>query len=616
MKFKQIPFRFCLLAFGFVVTTLAITSCTTHKQRTEFTALTPPVTPLDGHTGQGCLGLLNSYCDSLYAPGADGNLVIHKRKGTPIYILQGKTANGLNQVFYELAKSKIRNRDFLPVDFAAILKAHRYFQKIEDLLERKAYKSMNMIDRLESNELEADVDYIWNLSVKDTLAMRISKKFPDYPTISEDLMPPEISHFEKTERRILLSQISHAIWKDHPNWKKVTSAFEMLRANFVHVIDQLNIPPSVKTTWTARIQSLALVLPGSMPEIADQDCGSTTINAYYYSNLNVITVCAGDFNSEDILLTLAHEMGHSLDIDRSLHLFFQKSQFSQNLGKINKQMCEAPKNFSCDNWQKFKDSASESLPDLAEFHPDLPKLNACLKREKKTRDLEPTAIERFAKQAIKDRIRALADEEAFLRISQEKLPLRNGKKASNPSLLNPCHYLQAHWDTEALDSDLGFLTAFTAEYECSKEKDSAERLKSAIVFTQNLYTDVVKNMITSEGQFSDRRALVEENFSSSPVERFADLIGSYVVAETMKGDLSIWDRRMTYFASNSWQCSGPSLSTAFPRETLLMRQYLQDSHTDGDERKKEILSTPIRQALSCDQDFQWNECFFENEDQK
>ena len=126
-------------------------------------------------------------------------------------------------------------------------------------------------------------------------------------------------------------------------------------------------------------------------------------------------------------------------------------------------------------------------------------------------------------------------------------------------------------------------------------------------------TSVVRNEITSEGQFSDRKSLVDENFSSSPAERFADLLGSYVVAEAMKSDPSLWDRRMTFFASNSWQCSGPSLSTAFPKETLLMRQYLQDSHTDGDERKKEVLSAPIREILSCEQDFQWNECKFSQE---
>lgn len=598
-----------------LTTILLFGSCTAKKLKAEFSTLNPPAALLDPSSkNHGCLGMMNKYCDSLYAPGADGNLVIQKRKGTPIYILQGKTSNGLHQVFYELAKSKIRNREYFPTDFFAVLKAHRYFQKLEELIDRKAISTMSMIDRIESNELESDVEYIWTVAIRDTLMTRVSKKFPDFPKLSEDSVTPEIGHFERLERRNLLTQISHAIWKDHPNWTKVTLAFESLRKNFVTVIDHIDVPNSVKTDWKSRIESVALVLPGSMPDITDQDCSSTTINAYYYSHLNVLTVCAGDFNSEDILLTLAHEMSHALDIDRSLELFFEHSQFSQHFSKISADLCQVPQTeFSCEKWSEFKSSIDEYLPELAGFHPDLPKLNECLKREKTTRALDPSSIDRFAKGAIKERIRILADEEAFLRITQQKLPLRNGKKVNNPSYLNPCHYLQNKFETQSLDSELNFLTAFTAEFQCSNEKDQAERLRKSIVFTQNLMTSVVRNEITSEGQFSDRKSLVDENFSSSPAERFADLLGSYVVAEAMKSDPSLWDRRMTFFASNSWQCSGPSLSTAFPKETLLMRQYLQDSHTDGDERKKEVLSAPIREILSCEQDFQWNECKFSQE---
>ena len=607
---------FLLLALGFTAMTgeTFIAGCASKKPVHEIRTITPPPLPLKTHSGEGCLNLLNQYCDSLYAPGAEGNLVIHKRAGTPIYILQGKTANGLNQVFSELAKSKIRNRAYFPFDFRSVLNAHHYFQKVEDLLERKPFANMTLTDRLESTELEADVDHLWNLSLKDTLLMRTANKFPEFPKLADDSIPPEITHFERQERKILLSEVSHAIWKDHPNWTKVSTAFELLRTNFMTTISNLPIPKKVKETWNERLLTLKLVLPGSLPEIADQACTSTTINAYYYSHLNVITVCAGDFNSEDILLTLAHEISHALDIDRSLYLFLQNSQFSQGLARVGKPLCESPKKFSCEEWQDFKDSVDSTLPDLAEFKPELPKVNECLKREHQTRPLDSNSIARFANLAIKDRVRSLADEEAFIRITESKLPLRNGKKTSNPSHLNPCHYLHANWDTEALESDLTFLTAFTAEYQCSKEKDSLTRLKQSIVFTQNMFTKVLKNIITSEGQFSDRRVMVDENFSSSPVERFADLLGSYVVAETMKSVPSLWDRRMTYFASNSWQCAGPSLSTVFPKETLLLRQYLQDSHTDGDERKKELLSAPIRETLSCDRDFEWNECFFQNED--
>ncbi len=592
---------------------LMIAACSTpQREPISYPELSPPVSSTDVNTPTGCLNLMNGYCDSLYAPGADGNIVINKRKGSPIYILQGKTKNGLNQVYYELAKSKLRNREYLPKDFYSVLKAHRYFQKLDDLIDRKPYSTMNMMDRIDAAELESDVDYIWNLALKDTLITRISNQFPEYPKLSEDLIPPEISHYQRLERRMLVSEISRSIWRDHPNWKKVSDTFESLRSTFLTVIGSLPIDKKIKNEWKERIQTVALVLPGSMPEIADQDCTSTNANAYYYPQLNVLTVCAGDFNSEDILLTLAHEMSHALDIDRSLHLFFQKSAMSQGLGEVNAQLCGVrDKPLSCQDWTNFKSHINEYLPSLSQFQPSLPKLNQCLKREYRTRVIDLPAISRFAKGSVQDRIRTLADEEAFLRITQAKLPLRNGKKAFNPSYLNPCHYLQTHWSTESLDSELSFLTAFTAEYSCSSEKDQAERLRQAIVFAQSFFSQMVSNMIASEGEFSSRRAMVEENYSSSPSERFADFLGSYVVAESIRSVQSLWDRRMSFLASNSWQCSGPSLSSAFPKETSIMRQYLQDSHTDGDERKKELLSQPVREILSCEQDFDWNECRFD-----
>ncbi len=471
---------------------------------------------------------------------------------------------------------------------------------------------MSLIDRMDSNELEADVDYIWGVAIKDTLLTRISTQFPEFPKTSDDLQSPEMIHFERQERRILLSEIARATWHNHPNWKKVVLSFESLRHHFLKVIEELPISERLKKNWHDRISSVSLVLPGSMPEITDQDCTSTTMNAYYYPNLNVITVCAGDFNSEDILLTLSHEMSHALDVDRSLTLFFKNSAVSLGLKKINEALCKLPKKvFSCEDWNHFKDHLDENLEPLSHFQPNLPKTLRCLKRESSTHPLDQSAIERFAKQAVKDRIRSLADEEAFLRLTQPKLPLRNGKKAHNPSYLDPCHYLQTHWDQESLDGELAFLTAFTAEYSCSKEGSTPERLKQAIVKSQDIFYDILESMIQSEGEFSSRRALVEENYASSPSERFADLLGSYVMAESLKEHQSLWDKRMSFLASNSWQCSGPSLSTAFPKETLIMRQYLQDSHTDGDERKKELLSSPIRDALSCQKDFDWNECRFE-----
>jgi hypothetical protein len=591
---------------------LGITACSTFLTKTpepSITTLTPPGTELHSPFNPGCLSMLDQYCDSLYSPGSEGNLVIHQKKGTPIYVLQGKTKNGLHQVFYELARSKIRNRDLLPKDFLKILKSHRYFDKLETLIHREPFEKMSMNDRVEANDLEYEVEHIWNTAIKDALIIRLTVYFPEFPQTPNELQSPEIVHFEKMERKTLLSEIANAIWKDHPNWKRVTSTFEKLRKKYLTVIERLPIDRSIRENWKERIAALSLALPGSIPEIVDQDCTSTTINAFYYTNYNVITVCAGDFNSEDILITLAHEMSHALDNDRSLYLFFKKSELSQKLSRINRQVCSEPhKPLSCADWQEFKDDSSDDLEMLSKFNPTLLELNRCLKKEPTHHTLDAEAIQRIAVQSVRERVRKLADEEAFIRLIEHKLPLPNGKRVNNPSYLNPCHYLQSNWNTEDLDGELSFLTAFTAEYQCSKIKDPSERLHKALTYTSSLFEEIESEMIASEGEFSERKALVDEDFSSPPSERFADYMGSLVVAEYLSDTQAIWDRRMTFLSGNSWQCTGPSLSTAFPKESAVLRKYLLDSHTDGEDRKKEIFSTPVRASLSCEKDFEWNEC--------
>lgn len=553
--------------------------------------------------------MFDDYCDSLYGNSSPGNLIIQKQKGTPIYVLQGKTKNGLHQVAYELARSKIRKKDELPKDFAALLKNHRYFERLEKMILREPFEKMTLADRLEAHETESEVEHLWEMAIRDTLIIRLTRRFPEFPKVPSDLMSPEMRHFERMERKLLLSEISRVLWKNHPNWTRVVNTFEKLRGRYLALIQKLPVDNALKRDWSERIQTLTLALPGSIPEIHDQECSSTTMNAFYYPNFHAITLCAGDFNSEDHLVTLAHEMSHAIDLESSRYQFFKGSRISRKLSRLSEQQCSPNKAaLSCGEWQKLKDQSEEDLAELATFRTVLPEFNRCLKRNSGTRPLDPETIRRFAGGAARERMRELADEEAFIRITQPRLPLRNGKTGKNPSYLDPCLYLQSHWRNEDLDGELAYLTVFLAEYQCSSQKDPAERLKGALEFTQRLMVEITVGMIESEGEFSERKALVEEDYGSPTSERFADNLGSLAIAEYLKDIQGTWDRRMTFLAGNSWQCPGPSLSSEFPAESDILRKYLLDSHTDGDDRKMDMLSEPVRNALSCDADFEWNEC--------
>jgi hypothetical protein len=570
-----------------------------------------PVNAAEEKTRPGCLSMLNDYCDSLYRPGVEGNLIIQKKKGSPLTILQGKTRNGFRQVFVEFARSKLRNRSYLPADLQLILNAHQYFSRLDDLLQRTPFENMTLMDRVRAHEEESGIAHTWDLAIRDTLIIRMSKRFPEYSKTPSDLQPPEVIHAEKLERKALLAQISMAIWRNHPNWKKVKTTFEALRAKTLIEIDRMPIPEELKGRWKERISSVRLVLPGSLPEIVDRDCSTTTMNAYYYTPLNVITVCAGDFNSEEILPTLAHELSHALDNDRSLHLFFMNSTLSRKIGAINQALC-APKkhSLSCAEWKELKEKSPEWIAEIAAYKADLAPLHRCLKKDADTETPKPGSLKRIASGLIRESIRELATEDAFIRLTQDHLPLKNGRRAPNPSYMNPCHFLQTDWNNEELDSELSVLTAFTAEYRCSAEPDPALKLQQSIETTQVLFEGVIGAMLQAEGEFSERKAMISEGYSSSPSERFADFIGSRLVASQLQEYPSLWDRRMTFLAGNSWQCPGPSLSQSFPRESSVLRRYLLNAHTDGQDRRKEAFSAPLRKTLGCQKDFEWSECSF------
>lgn len=552
-----------------------------------------------------CKFLLDSYCNYLYSPESLGNLEI-KNTQSSMKVLQGETSNGFSQVFYQYSRAKIQNEKHLPRDFRRILQQHNYFSRLQVFLDRQVRATMSVQQRLDAERLDYELGSIWHSSINETILKRIIKKYPGYHQMPSKMVPIELSLEKRRLRRNLISEISQAIWRDNKKWKGVEQGFQRLQKNFLHVISKLDIPENVRADWTKRILEVRLVLPGSFPAISDEECSTTTSNAYYYTYLNVLTVCAGDFNSEDIIQTLAHEMGHALGIDRTQYLYQTESKFGQELGSFRSQICR-PKVFSCEKWEDYKKNFSTQLTSLEGFQPDLPEFQSCLKRRATSKSLTPEVIQRFAKNIVSDRISGLASSDRFLRITKSQIPKRNGALQKNPNYLNPCSYYMWSMGEEPIDDELTTLMYFTAEYRCS-DKPSLERMKSAIEIAKSMSEKVLEKTLQIEGEYSARSALETEGYSSPNFERFADVIGSYAMADLLLEIPSAWERQNKFLASSSWQCREPSLATHFPEESAIEKEYIFEAHTEGDQRKKEIFTTPIRNAISCEKDFEFKEC--------
>lgn len=552
-----------------------------------------------------CKFLVDSYCNYLYSPDVLGNLEV-KRETASTKVLQGETPNEFSQVFFQYSKAKIRNQRFLPRDFERILTQYGYFTKLKDFLARGSRKTMTVAQRMIIEKLDFDLNAIWSASQNEAVLARMIQKYPGYHQIPDRMMPIELSLESRRTRRTLISEISRAIWREDRNWRQVETGFSKLQKSYLKMIDRLDIPDELRSEWSRRIMDIKLALPGSMPAISNEECSTTTANAYYYTYLNVLTVCAGDFNGEDIIQTLAHEMAHALGIDRTHYLFQQNSDFGRRLGELRTSVCQ-PKKFSCEQWSKYKSKFDPMLKSLDGFQPELPEFQNCLKRHKTAKVLTSSEINRFARTLTTDRISNLASSDRFLRITKASLPTRSGKPQKNPNYLNPCGYFMWSQGEEPIDDELTTLLYFTAEYRCS-DTPPTQRLKEAIETAKEMSTQVLEKTIAIEGSFSPLNALEAEGFSSPNVERFADVIGSYALAEYLAELPSKWDRQNKFLASSSWQCLEPSLASHFPEESAVEKEYSTEVHTEGDQRRKELLSAPIREVIACEKDFEFKEC--------
>ncbi len=554
----------------------------------------------------GCKGFFDHYCSELYSPEASGNLLLDRIK--PIQILQGETANQFSQVYYKYSLAKIRNRRLLPQDFQTILNRHDYFDRLEDYLRRSPIQKMSLSERLASDFLSYQLGAMWRSAIEQTVVSRMSSKYPGFHQIPFRLKPKEFEVEERKIRRKLISEFSRVLWHNDSNWLKVTVGFNELQSSFIRLFDKLALPKKLREDWKKKIQSLQLALPGSLPEISDEECSTTTANAYYYKYLNILTVCAGDFNSEDIILTLAHEMSHALDLDRTLYLYLHESDLGIDLTRLRANLCSKEHQISCKDWSQFKANLPERILDLEDFEVPLEPFNQCLKRNVETKPITEKDFDRLAGKVASTQMDSLATAGLFLKLIKKNLPMKNGKSQINPNYLDPCSYYLWSKGEEPIDDEIYALVYFAAEYQCGSNQDEGERLRSAIDVSQAITRTVTKAVMKAEGEFSDRPELVTEGLASSPIERFADVLGSYAVAEYLKRFETPWERRTKYLASSSWLCQEPSLESRYPEESRIVQEYNLESHVQGEERSMEVFSQPIREVLGCKKDFEFDEC--------
>ena len=594
------PLLLCLLAAAF--------GCQTHQTVAPVERVPEtyqPAPELLSGAPIGCEKMLDSFCDALYSPQAKGNLKIGVL-GSTYNIFQGTTPNDLSSGFFFYATMKLQRKHLLPKDFATALENEHYFEALREYLDRPPLSAMNTQQRIRDIHIQHELRALWESAKEEVLVRRIRRINPDYVHQTEESLSVDDLKQRDLVRRKLLTEISLALWKGHPNWRKVESSFAEVRDKLLETIVDLDIPEVTRQHWLSRVMSTKLVLPGSLPEIADGDCGTTEANAYFYPRLNVLTVCAGDFNSEDIYQTLSHELSHSIDSSSLSYEFRTRSALGQALPEIKEQACD-DEPVNCQEWKSFKDKLPLFLEEWAGYKHDVPALQTCLQRHKSLKPITSEILQNVSEQEIDSLLGDLANSHVFLRSTKDKLPYVDGSWKANPAYLNACRTSRNTMQLDPFDYEDLLTQFFVMEYKCT-DTPAPERLKKAITEARLHAVQISKAILQIDGDLSSDDSLISGGYSSPTEEKFADVMGSYTFSRILAAKNEIWARRKAYFASSSWQCSRPSLSKNYPEEAAAELQFSLDTHSAGKDRMREFLSHPLRETLMCSKDFEFEEC--------
>ena len=548
-----------------------------------------------------CLDLYENFCKKLYAPGNEGNLTL--KAGNQEWDLGfGKTKNELDKTFLAEANGKILARDSLPPDFKSLLEKQNYFNKLQKFLKSKASSVESIDEQTDDGLLSGQLSSIWNGSIAAVAKARTDQIHPGYHNAT--YVPPLWDHDATKITNGLKAEIHADIWKDNPKWKEVQKDFDLVKAEYLKMLEENpKLTPDVKKDWMARISTISLSLPGADPKNQGDEadsCASTEENAFYSTETHSLTVCAGLFNSMDPIFVMSHEISHSLDPGSTALLQELNSDLGKGLKLVEKQLCASTSPACPSSWTALKAQLQTDLANYPKPEVQNESFLSCLKSQDASDPINLQTLKDSAKSKTIQLFSDNADAHFFLDYAIPDLTLNDGKSYPNPEYLKPyCEYQD--WRLSPT-SNVSLGAIFSAEYACEDpQKTGADRLSAAMATAKIYYQQISEKAIPLGGKFSTNSEMVNAGFAENVQERFADSMGLRVTSRILKNekDLSTEQKRDKFLAAGANFCDPPSDETKYPAEANVEKGYSNEPHSLNGARRRELLIRPIREAIDC-----------------
>ena len=558
-----------------------------------------PCAPTTSAQKPGCFKMVEDFCGRLYSPTHLGNLGnVHL----------GRTKNDIDEAEYAYDEAKIKFQDRLPKDFLSELKKHGYFTLLKRWLHRKPPEHMSAQDAVADSDLYDQITAVWNQAQDHVVFVRTIQQFPEYAQQRVGNVPPALGNSQAKIASDLTEQISRAIWEEHPNWKKAVNLVSKIKKAFAETIQGMSdMEDATKKRWIEKIYKIKLLLPNQdrLHGNVLESCESTMVNAFYYNTLNEAVICAGLFNGEDPLHVIAHEFSHALDVGSSIY----DSQAHSELGKavldLKRKSCNKPP-LNCKDWEHWKEAYRSKIETIGNEKAPMMKTLSCL-QDKSFRKIDSSLIHEQATNNANAEVDGVATAHQFQLLTDKEVLLGNGKRAPNPSYLNPCG-LNAPNENMGLYSDTLY-DFFVHEFRCQPSRSDGEKMTNAITVAKNMETVLIDALIPAGGRYATNPWMEEQGFAQNTQEKFADLMGMKVAAKVLRERPSLDTRRNDFLAGIAFLCDKPDqLAKQNFEKAIAEKKFSSESHSLRPERIKQLLIKPIRDELGCEKDFSSEEC--------
>lgn len=544
-----------------------------------------------------CLKLSDDYCQNLYSPQNQGNLDDIKL---------GYTSNDINHAKFYFLKAVEKSFSQQAPDIQKTLKKSGIINRIHKYIHRKK-RNQRVITDLYLNEWTSDSIDTIKQAFEQLARERTVKKIPSYlHELNMDTDPS--SEMERGRQLdIIWADFFKTVWQNDPAWKNVEKKFEIIRQEYIlwNESDQ-TISDELRKFRHEQLKTLTLMIPGAARNRAYDTrfrCGIDQDNAFYSSLHHQLTVCAGGFVGNEPLLTIAHEVGHSISNTRRIYKYIEGSAFGQNFAKLWYDI-QKGNHLTCEQWGLFKKGLEKNVEELKPYRFEDEKfLSRFITKELRNmpNDAEVRRITaRLSKRTLNDEIR----NNVISRIIKKNEILESGRSIPNKSYLNPEALIRWSWLPNAIFSSYAhFDNYFVEEYNClfnEKKLPETKALEEALIEARKLVGLSWKMKLNIGGKFSFFAEAIEEEIAQDVEEDVVDAYSSTVVARLLKKIESIEERRTLFLKSTASYCDPISFRQLYPAETNIMHKFTNAVHSIGQDRRKKLMSEDVKPLLQCE----------------